>query len=83
MFAGVGVSFIFLTRLGKGDKKWNFFMWANLTIGNSLNVVLYAREYYARYGEFRPSFENSNFNLKDLPWYKPASWYPFMKYQNS
>ena len=81
LFAGVGVSFIFLTKLGKGSKNWNLFMWANLSIGNAVNIILYAREFYARYGAIRPEFENDHFKLVDLPWYKPASWHPFMNYK--
>lgn len=48
MFGGPGV---FFTRLGKSRLRFfNVFMWAMLSIGMGLLMVLYSREYYARKG---------------------------------
>lgn len=44
MFGGPGVFFVRLTRTN------NIFLWGMLFIGTGLLLVLYAREWYARYG---------------------------------
>eukprot|EP00455_Lapot_gusevi_P025223 TRINITY_DN2647_c0_g1_i4.p1 TRINITY_DN2647_c0_g1~~TRINITY_DN2647_c0_g1_i4.p1 ORF type:complete len:384 (-),score=71.65 TRINITY_DN2647_c0_g1_i4:110-1261(-) len=79
MFAGAGVAFIPLTTLKKGSKGWNLFMWMMLLIGMSMNVVLYSREWYARYGMHSKStqFNNSTTNT-EFSWFFPESWKPFM-----
>eukprot|EP00164_Ancoracysta_twista_P013386 GFYU01021351.1.p1 GENE.GFYU01021351.1~~GFYU01021351.1.p1 ORF type:complete len:618 (-),score=224.58 GFYU01021351.1:58-1911(-) len=47
MFAGPGVGFTYLTKLGlRGYRFWNIFMWAMLIIGNGMLVSLYGRYWY-------------------------------------
>ena len=49
MFGGPGVYFVNLTK--KNTRFYNVFLWLMLSVGNALLMVLYSREWYARYGE--------------------------------
>jgi len=49
MFLVPGVLFIPLTRLFKGSRGWNVFMWAMLIIGHGMLVGLYARAWHVHY----------------------------------
>lgn len=48
LFGGPGVLFIGLTRR-KTARIWNVFMWIMLSIGTAMLMVIYSREYFARY----------------------------------
>ena len=56
LFGGPGILFIGLTRR-KTARIWNVFMWIMLSIGTAMLMVIYSREYFARY--YRDSAENS------------------------
>jgi hypothetical protein len=49
MFGGPGVFFVNLTK--KNTRFYNVFMWLMLSVGNALLMVLYSREWFARFGE--------------------------------
>ena len=49
MFGGPGVYFVNLTK--KNTRFYNVFLWLMLSVGNALLMVLYSREWYARWGE--------------------------------
>ena len=77
MFGCVGVFFIWLTKLYKGSRGWNIFMWFMLMVGQGSLLVLYSREWYARHAD---RFELHN-GLKikyDKSSLLPYSWQVFL-----
>ncbi|XP_077978090.1 sterol O-acyltransferase 1-like isoform X2 [Glandiceps talaboti] len=66
MFAGIGVSFMFLTDKGSA-RGWNVFMWVSLFIGNGLLMCLYSQEFYARI-----NCPQESSDLMDM--FTPRSW---------
>jgi sterol O-acyltransferase len=48
LFGGPGILFIGLTRR-KTARIWNVFMWIMLSIGTAMLMVIYSREYFARF----------------------------------
>jgi len=49
LFIVPGVLFIYLTKLMRGSRMWNIFMWAMLIIGHGVLVALYSRGWYFHY----------------------------------
>lgn len=63
MFVVPGVLFIYLTKVMKGNRMWNIFMWAMLIIGHGMLVGLYSRAWYFHY--YSPKEE---FHFLDYIW---------------
>ncbi len=42
----VSVLFIYLTKMFRGSRMWNIFMWAMLIIGHGMLIAFYSRSYY-------------------------------------
>lgn len=65
-FLGFGILFIYLTRFMPGNRHWNLFFWITLMLGNGMLLVLYTREFQARYSDSASTNQSS--------WWIPLSW---------
>eukprot|EP00475_Leptophrys_vorax_P020405 TRINITY_DN27919_c0_g1_i1.p1 TRINITY_DN27919_c0_g1~~TRINITY_DN27919_c0_g1_i1.p1 ORF type:complete len:559 (-),score=97.37 TRINITY_DN27919_c0_g1_i1:74-1534(-) len=71
LFGVIGVAFIYVTRMMRGSRGWNLFVWCTLFLGNGMLMVLYSREWFAH---------NSDPPIESKSMFVPLSWQALLRY---